>query len=196
MKREALRKLTAIAGAVLATLAAALTFSGTASAHFTGFSSVVSYRINWTGTTQYWGARDLAIAEWNALGRVYIGQHSGPSNTADLRFGDTYRADVTWVGLYSNQSGPDSITFNRYYMDQYYSPKKTNTALHELGHALGLNHSFSGQVMRSTVSSITSPQSHDRSDYSSLWSGCAPFGGGSGSGGVGGDSGTRHRVQF
>ena len=172
-----------------------LAVAPTALAHFLTFSSVNNCQIKWTGTTQYWGARDLAIAEWNALGRIAILQHSGSSTTADVRFGDTYRSDVTWVGLYNNQGGADSITFNRFYMDQYYSPKKTNTALHELGHALGLDHSFSGQVMKASVSSVTEPKTHDTADYNALWPNCVSSAGGGGGGGTGG-TGTRQRMML
>jgi Pregnancy-associated plasma protein-A len=179
---------------VLLAAVVALSLAPPALAHFLSFSSVNNCQIRWTGTTQYWGARDLAIAEWNALGRIAILQHSGSSTTADIRFGDTYRADVTWVGLYQNQGGPDAITFNRYYMDQYYSPKKTNTALHELGHALGLDHSFSGQVMKSSVSSVTELKTHDAADYNALWPNCVSSAGGGGGGT--GSTGTRRRMML
>jgi len=44
-----------------------------------------------------------------------------------------------------------------------------NTMAHELGHALGLAHSYSGHLMYDYSSSITTPQSQDISDYDYLW---------------------------
>jgi predicted Zn-dependent protease len=52
--------------------------------------------------------------------------------------------------------------------------KQTNVATHELGHALGLWHSYlspSGNMMNSYVTGTTTLGSQDRFDYNYCWAG-------------------------
>ena len=142
-----------------------------ASAHFLGYDSVDGKEIRWGtyhGTTKWTTARGAAISTWNGINPINI---LGDSSTTveDLSFVDANRSDVTWAGLYSNISGADKIQLNNYYLNGYTTAKRQNVFTHELGHALGLAHSYSDQIMYAYVTSKTSLGSHDTSDYHSLW---------------------------
>lgn len=53
---------------------------------------------------------------------------------------------------------------------------RNEVAMHELGHAHGLAHSFMGQVMSAFESpfAICTLQAHDIADYESLWGSSIP----------------------
>lgn len=44
-----------------------------------------------------------------------------------------------------------------------------STTTHELGHALGLAHSYGGQIMDSVPTSQITLGAHDQTDYHNLW---------------------------
>src|SRR5690348_18144837 len=80
-------------------------------------------------------------------------------------FGDTGNA-----GLWTPTTGPDLIQLNDYYLNTYqYVDRRVGACLHELGHALGLNHSRDANVMVNEVSSRTTLGDQDTSDYHFLW---------------------------
>lgn len=69
------------------------------------------------------------------------------------------------MGRLTYSSG--KIELNTYYMSGYSNSKKQNVATHELGHALGLDHSTSTDVMDAAITGHTSTQALSQNDKDS-----------------------------
>jgi hypothetical protein len=157
-------------GMTLALLGVVL--AGTASAHFLPYDSVDDCEVRWEDETKYDSERLAASSAWESLkGDDCVDLLPDAWDTiADLEWQDVNRSDVSWAGL--TRQG-DFITgeihLNDFYMQSYDSCRRTNVAMHELGHIHGLDHSFSGQVMYEFVSPVCTLQSHDITDYQTLW---------------------------
>lgn len=152
-------------------LLSALIIVSPASAHFLGYSAVDAGEIRYLDDTQWDDARIHSINSWNALGSINIAPDTWWTYP-DLMFTDTYRSDVDWAGRYSHRDvGYDYITLNDFYFITASDFTRKCYAAHELGHALGLAHSYWGQLMEATGSgcAINTPQSHDQADYYTLW---------------------------
>jgi matrixin len=163
-----IRPLRPLAALAAVALGLPLLWTGSASAHFQGFDSVVSKKIDYIDHTIFDDARGWARDRWEDAGVVDIKLDTGWTN-ADVEYRDTNNGAVIWDGLYTNQPGDDTITFNRAWMDGYTTAQRRHVALHETGHALGLDHSFSGQVMSGINQALQYLGSHDHADYDDLW---------------------------
>ena len=75
---------------------------------------------------------------------------------------------ATWNAYKSGVIRKDSaFELNTYYMSGYSNSKKQNVATHELGHALGLDHSTSTDVMDAAITGHTSTQALSQNDKDS-----------------------------
>lgn len=142
-----------------------------ATAHEFGCDAVDDGEIRYEDFTQYDDALAHAVAAWHVLGNVDILPDTWWT-AVDLQWLDTYRTDVVWDGLFlCGPIAPQFAYLNDAYFETYGWRKKRAVATHELGHGLGLGHSYSPQIMYRCAScgGFTTPQSHDREDYYKLW---------------------------
>lgn len=147
-----------------------------AQAHHQGFDSVDGCEIRTEDETAHDVERRAAEAAWMELrggdGCVRFRPDTA-STIADIQWKDVYRTDVSWVGFHEYRPvQTDNILFNDFRIGPYDTCGRINIALHEVGHALGLAHSFEGQVMNQYSyywAPICTLQDHDIADYEELW---------------------------
>ena len=156
---------------VFALLGGAL--AGTAGAHFLSSDSVDGNEIRYEDGTKWDDSLSWSIARWEELpGGVSIAPDAW-NTVADLEVGD-YNSNDGRCGFWSPQTGADHLRLNDFYFNGYGTTNRRACHLHEWGHAHRLAHSYSDQVMDSCPVSAcgsvyTYPQSHDKSDYHSIW---------------------------
>ncbi len=90
------------------------------------------------GSTQWTSARNTAINRWDAEGIINIAGDTA-TTIEDLSFTD-YSASDGVLGSWTQYTGADKIMFNNTYFNNMSSCQRNHTALHELGHALNLDH--------------------------------------------------------
>lgn len=157
-----------LAATAAVALALPLLGASPAAAHWLGFDSVVNDNINYQDNTVYNDAINWATTIWEYSGIVDI-QLTPAGGVNDVEFYDQNQPFAGWAGLYINEAGDDDIIFNSAYMGGYTPAQQHHVAMHELGHALGLGHSYTGEVMQTFVGSIEHPQPHDQFSYDVLW---------------------------
>ncbi|MBI2023369.1 matrixin family metalloprotease [Candidatus Giovannonibacteria bacterium] len=140
-----------------------------------GYSSVNqnTNEIRYIASTQYASAWYSAVDTWNAQNQINVATDT-VDTTADLGVTDAYEPSEYWDGLYcyydcEDFGGIDVIYLNSYPFSNYTSNQRQFVATHELGHALGLDHSYDGNIMHAGVTSQTSLGSQDVSDYAYLY---------------------------
>ena len=138
-------------------------------AHFVGYSSVDEWEIRWGGLTQYSNEWNAGIATWNALGLVNIAPDT-IFTIEDLTVIDVNLSDVPWVGEWDPNSSPNTIKLNTFYLYNDSPQEKQNVITHELGHALGLDHSPYGNIMYYTQTNLIALGTHDIWDYNAIYS--------------------------
>lgn len=146
------------------------------SAHSLGYSSVDDCEIRWQDYTKYDTERVTAQNAWEDLKGSDNCVDLAPDTwytVADLKWMDVDEPNAAWIGRWGYRPGiahADLIHFNIPKMDVANSCKRKGVAIHELGHAHGLDEAyFFDSVMNPWVSDICELRDHDISDYEELW---------------------------
>lgn len=153
-------------------------------------------QVFWMHDTRYGQEIVAAIAGWNGLGRVQF-LLSEDRGSADLLFEEENECynytsfdfdigewqfrweyeDVTRIAHYEGDqliSSRAKIKLNVCLLDHLRQQERITVIAHELGHALGLAHSFPGQLMASPlpcIGNMTTPQLIDIQIYNTIYKG-------------------------
>lgn len=127
------------------------------------YCSVTNKQLTWISQfTKYTQVFTSAVTEWN--NKKLVRNSSG----FDVKVKDYYE-----VSSFAGDTITGQISFNTYVMDTYTPAQKKGTAMHELGHALGLAHRDVNQTqaIMSTFGPHTSAKitSLDMQSYNCLW---------------------------
>jgi len=129
--------------------------------------NTTSSEIRWTASTTYMTEWSAAVATWSALSAIDI---YSATSSLDIDVFDYFDSLADWVGAWAYEATTtDAILLNSYYLSSSTPSEVQNVTTHELGHALGLDHSIFGNVMYyiQTPRIILGPQ--DLSDYEFQW---------------------------
>lgn len=107
-----------------------------------------------------------AIATWNALNPINVTETAG---TADVEVEEVNETEVTWSGMYTGEYSPPRVQLNLDQVGTDPLARIQKTWTHELGHALGLHHSYWENVMYYTRTTQTTLGAQDMKDYHYLW---------------------------
>jgi hypothetical protein len=121
--------------------------------------------LDWSGSTAYQDQFDSSVKVWNNYKSGVIRKDS-LATINDVTISDYYEKSST-AGVTSHSG---TIKFNTYKMEDYSTTKRKNVCIHELGHALGLEHNQQGDVMYAYVSTVTSLSANDKASYDKSYS--------------------------
>ncbi|WP_200175884.1 matrixin family metalloprotease [Tomitella cavernea] len=131
----------------------------------------IAYSADWTkqSSSDAWAG---AVNDWNALGSINI-KESGIFGF-DVTTNEVNLPDVDYSGQYTYYPVlSDQIVLNIAYTDSYTPTQRKVVLTHELGHALGLDHSCKSQIMSESdaerLASTTEPNKLDTAVYRYLW---------------------------
>ena len=122
--------------------------------------------LDWKGSSAYLTQFKTAASKWNDHISGVIRQDSW-NTVNDLTISD---ADKGPTGSVATTYRHGLIIFNTFYMKNLSNNEKLNVCLHELGHALRLDHrDEDGTVMYESVRSITILSAGDKANYTEAY---------------------------
>ena len=134
-------------------------------------SAVIGNLLTYTSSTTYPTELANAIATWNNVSSSTVSIVAATTSPEDMTIYSSSRPDLAEDGHYLYQKNPliSVISLNSYFLDNSTNTQRQHTITHELGHALGLDHSFTGNIMYFNQTSQTNLGAQDLSDYKCLW---------------------------
>jgi len=119
---------------------------------------------DWNGSTKYSARFNKAVITWN-IHKVGVIRKTTSTSGADVTISDYYKNNNV-AGVTSSAG---TIKFNTFKMDGYTKKQRRNVCTHELGHALGLAHNYSGDVMYTYVSKVVTLSLNDKASYDAAY---------------------------
>lgn len=120
--------------------------------------------LDYGGSSKYSSYFSNGVGTWNNYKSGVIRKDTA-STIQDVTMSDYY--EVSSTNAYCSSGG--TIKFNDYRMGSLSSTRKQNVATHEIGHALGLDHNLSTDVMYKYDSTNTSLSFNDKASYDSAY---------------------------
>lgn len=122
--------------------------------------------LDWTNEgTKYLSQWKSAVNMWNAHKPGVIREDTGGTindlNISDVNEVNNTNATTYWYTAFIE----GSIKFNIYNMDKLTTAKQTAVAAHECGHALGLAHNTSADIMYEYTPLVNSLSANDKASY-------------------------------
>jgi len=163
-----MRKTSRVFGLILAF---SMLFSSSSTA-FAATSSIMSWHLvdsgkhlDWGGSTYYQSLFESMVTVWNNY-KAGVIRKDGITTIQDVTIRDYENSSAGEVGL----TWPNGIMeFNLSHMVNLTDAKRKNVYVHELGHALGLEHNQIGDVMYASVSTTYSLSANDKASYDSSY---------------------------
>lgn len=118
--------------------------------------------LDWDGSTTYIDFFKQAVETWNNYKPGVICEDT-IWVIEDVTISDYSERNTTTLAVTSRDTA--SIKFNRYRMNFHGGDEVRNVCIHELGHALGLDHNTSSDVMCSYVTKINKLSANDKASY-------------------------------
>jgi len=136
-----------------------------ATAYVSGWNLVDSGKhLDYDGNSKYMSNIDSGASKWNAYRSGVIRKDSL------LVVQDVYVSDVSVVNnVNATTSNNGTIKMNIYNLDKQTSTQVTRVATHELGHALGCDHSTSADIMYANTIATSSLTQNDKDSYDAAY---------------------------
>ena len=116
--------------------------------------------LDWDGSTKYMKQFKEAIKVWNNYKKGVIRQDNV------FRIQDVVISDCLEVSCTAGVTGSNGvIRFNKYIMDKLSYNSQKNVCIHELGHALGLEHNTSKDIMYMYTTNRINLSYNDKRSY-------------------------------
>lgn len=117
--------------------------------------------LDWDGSTIYQDNFDFGVDVWEDYKSGIIREDT-IWIIEDVEVLDRDE-NATWAGRVSPTI--DTLEFNIFQMDDLSEEERNMVAIHELGHALGLDHNTSSDIMFASVTTQNTLSSNDKASY-------------------------------